>query len=964
MVEEAGECANLGNPCALMQSMRPYYVHRFQKVLLILGASTCLSAQGLISTFAGLGIEDNIPATQARLTGPRGMVLDGQGNAYLAEPPFIRRVDHSTGIITTVAGNPNGQAKDGPALSVSAGATALAIDSSSRITLLSGFCLEQFDPAIGTVAVFAADCNISGVGGPLGYPSGLALDASGNAYVSDSYGARILKVDAVSHAITKIAGSGTITSTGTGDGGPALSATLRGPGSLAIDRAGNLLVIDGDVVRRIDLKTGIISAFAGNASANSGVPTSSGDGKLSTLASLNVPSALAVDLQNNVYIGEQGRVRKVLAATGIITTFAGTGQQTGDGIPALQANIGYFDALAVDAAGNLWIADTGNRKVRVVSDATGLISTVAGTSANGDGGPALGASFSGLADITANASGDLFLAEGNRIRRIDHATGIVSTVANGEPDTSGGAVSNPPTLSPRAITFDRDGNLLVAEENDVKKLVLATGTVTTVAGVVPFTPTCVNSFGGDGGPASKALFACIQDIAVDSSGNIFVADAGNFRVRRIDAVTGIVTTVAGNGGTSYSGDGNLAVNTSLGSMSSVAVGPSGDLYIAFYQRIVKVATTGIISTVAGTGSGTCYLGDGGPATVASVCPSHLRTNSAGDLLFAESASPVGVGGPGPSAVRMIAHDSGMIGTLAGGGDAAPSEMVAATSVQLIAQVFGLAGDSLYLTDVLPYPGQTTLIRRVTPAVLPLLPAVPGPFELVDGATFSQRPVSPGEIVSLLGNYLGPVQPESLTLDANGVVTKQLAGVQVFFNDIPSPLLYVSPGQINAIVPYHVLGFGSLTTRVSTPGGQRSISSSVSLTDRNPVIFRGAILNSDGSVNDANHPAPNHSTLVVFGTGLGRLVPQVPDGSVIQGPNLPKPSLSNAVAAYVSTGLGGLGSTTLPAQVAYLGAAPGLVAGVMQVNVILPAALPAGPATLSLIPVGLGGDGQPIFVQGP
>jgi uncharacterized protein (TIGR03437 family) len=943
----------------------PYYAHRFQKALLVLGASTCLSAQGLISTFAGLGIEDNIPATQARLTGPRGLVLDGQGNAYLSEPPFIRRLDHSTGIITTVAGNPNGPAKDGPALSVSAGATTLAIDASSKITFISNFCLEQFDPATSTVRVFAADCNFLGSAGPLGVPEGLAVDASGNAYVSDSYGSRILKVDGVSHAITKIAGNGGITPTGTGDGGPALSATFRGPSLLAVDRAGNLLVTDGNVVRRIDLKSGIISAFAGNASANSGISGSSGDGKLATLASLNVPYALAVDLQNNVYIGEQGRVRKVLAATGIITTVAGTGQQiySGDGIPAVQANISNPEALAVDAAGNLWIADEGNRRVRVVSAATGLISTVAGNSANGDGGPALGASFGALFDITVNASGDLFLADGNRIRRIDHATGFVSTVVNGEPDTSGGAVSNPATLSPRAITFDPDGNLLVAEENDIKKVVLSTGTVTKIAGASPF-PTCVDSFGGDGGPASKALFACIQDIAVDASGNIFVADAGNFRVRRIDAATGIVTTVAGDGGTSYSGDGKLAANTSLSGPLSIAVGPSGDLYIALYQRIVKVGATGILSTVAGAGGGNCYLGDGGPATAASVCPSHLRLDSAGDVLFAESAGPVAVGGGGPSAVRMIAHDSGMIGTLAGGGDAAPSEMAVATSVQLAAQVFVLAGGSLYLTDGLSYPAQTTLIRRVTPAVLPQLPAAPGPFELVDGATFSPRAVTPGEIVTLLGNYLGPVQPQSLTLDANGVVTNQLAGVQVFLNDIPSPLLYVSPGQINAIVPYQVLSFGSLTTRVSTPGGQRSISSSVALTNVSPVIFRGAILNSDGSVNDAHHPAPNHGAIVVFGTGLGRLVPPVADGTVIQGPNLPKPALSNAVTAYVATGSGGLGSTTLPAQVAYLGPAPGLVAGVMQVNVILPAALPAGPAILFLSSLSSGGDSQPIFVQGP
>jgi sugar lactone lactonase YvrE len=334
------------------------------------------SATGDITTMAGGGgsLGDGGPATAAQLDQPHSVVYSG-GVVFIADSlnDRIRRVD-SSGIITTVAG-----------------------------TGTSGF---------------------SGDGGPataaqLNRPSGIAHDASGNLYISEQLNHRIRRVDA-GGTITTIAGTGT--SGFSGDGGPATSAQLNQPGNVALDAAGNLYIADSQNqrIRRIN-PSGIITTAAGNGSASF-----SGDGGPATSAALRFPVGVEIDAAGNILIADTNnhRIRKV-DGSGIITTIAGTGSggSSGDGGPATAAELQAPAGATVDAAGNLFIADSNNEKVRKV-DTSGIITTVAGTGSfgfSGDGGPATLAKLHKPYDVSVEPAGHLLIADKNnsRIRRVE-----------------------------------------------------------------------------------------------------------------------------------------------------------------------------------------------------------------------------------------------------------------------------------------------------------------------------------------------------------------------------------------------------------------------------------------------------------------------------------------------------------------------------------------------------------------
>jgi sugar lactone lactonase YvrE len=339
--------------------------------------------------------------------------------------------------------------------------------------------------------------------------------------------------------ITAVAGTGQ--SGFSGDGGPATEARLAFPFDVAVDAAGNVLIAatDNNRVRKVS-PAGMISTVAGT-----GKPGFSGDGGPATQAGMN-PWTLTLDGAGNLYIGDSGnyRVRKV-STDGLITTVAGTGKQgfSGDGGPATEARLSGYGVGVDDAAGNLFIADTNNHRIRKVSP-EGIITTVAGSGptgitkglSTGDGGLATEARLNGPHNLALDRAGNLYFSEhgdffgtnrGYRVRKVD-ANGIISTVAGS----------------------DRKG------------------------------------FAGDGGPATQARLHTPTGVAVDSAGNLFIADYGNNRVRKVDA-SGIISTVAG-GGTKDYVDGALATAVRLPFMSGLAVDAAGNLLIVDSERIFKV----------------------------------------------------------------------------------------------------------------------------------------------------------------------------------------------------------------------------------------------------------------------------------------------------------------------------------------------------------------------------------------
>lgn len=334
---------------------------------------------------------------------------------------------------------------------------------------------------------------------------------------------------------------------------------------------------------------GVISTVAGNGSQGF-----SGDGGLAVNAVLHSPTGVALDSVGNLYIADPGnnRIRKI-TPQGIISTVAGngTGNFGGDQGPAINAQLNYPVSVALDSAGNLFIGDFVNQRIRKVDNA-GIISTVAGSGIrgfSGDGGPATNAQLMDPQGIAVDVSGNLFIADfaNHRIRKVD-TTGNISTYAgNGVPGYSGdgGAATTAELNYPQGVATDSTGNVFIADRaNQRARKVSVLGIISTIAG----DGNAKDS--GDGGSAINAELSYPYGIATDSQGNIYIADVQGGRIRKIDTAGTISTVAGGPASGGFSGDGGLAINAGLYSPTSVAVDSIGNFYIADQtnQRVRKV----------------------------------------------------------------------------------------------------------------------------------------------------------------------------------------------------------------------------------------------------------------------------------------------------------------------------------------------------------------------------------------
>ena len=534
---------------------------------------------------------DGAAATAAQLNNPYNVALDGSGNLYIADTSNhrIRKVD-SSGNISTVAG-----------------------------TGMRGF---GGDGAAATAA-------------QLNFPRGVALDGAGNLYIADRLNNRIRKVDS-SGNISTVAGNGT-RSFG-GDGAAATEAQLNLPNGVALDGSGNLYIADtsNHRIRKVD-SSGNISTVAGSGTAGFG-----GDGgsATDTAARLNNPNGVALDGAGNLYIADTWNRRiRTVDSSGNISTVAGGGSSLANGIMATTARLNFPNRVAVDGSGNLYIADTNNHRIRK-ADSSGNISTVAGngtSSFGGDGGAATAAQLKNPRGVALDGSGNLYIADtsNDRIRKVD-SSGNISTVAGGSIG-DGGAAGGAQLNNPRGVALDGSGNLYIADtDNDRIRKVDSSGVITTVAG------NGMRGFSGDGAAATAARLNQPRGMALDGSGNLYIADRSNHRIRKVDSA-GDISTVAGNGMPSFSGDGAAAVAAQLEFPEDVALDGSGNLYIADKNnhRIRKVDSAGNISTVAGVdtfGYGG-FRGDGAAAVAAQMQePRGVALDGSGNLYIADTGN--------------------------------------------------------------------------------------------------------------------------------------------------------------------------------------------------------------------------------------------------------------------------------------------------------------------------------------
>jgi trimeric autotransporter adhesin len=803
---------------ALLASMA-----RFSRILLFLACSSPGWCQ-VITSIAGtdwLFPGDGSKAINAPIGGSVGLdVATGpDGSFYIADPDnqMIMRVG-TDGILHVIAGN--------------------------------GYAGHWGD---GGLAVNAALFNSDNV----------AVDAAGNVYIAE-YGGHdfggSIRIVTPDGNINTIAGTGALGSTG--DGGPAKMASLDRPVGVAVDSGGNVYFTEQASSRIRKFRPGgSISTIAGGGQ----ISGSKADGGKATDAALGGLTRLAVDSGGNVYfIDSLITVRKVTPG-GILSTVAGGGLSTADGVPATQAQM-LPAGIAVDLAGNLYIADFDFSAIRKVTN--GIISTIAGGGLGfqGDGGPASIAFFNFPAGAMAvAANGDVFVADNENLRIRKVSGGLVQTVAgNGlfRLAGNGGPAASATIYYASGLRTDPAGNIYFAENtlNRLRKIG-TDGTISIFAGDGIF------GYAGDNGPAANARLAFPTFLATDAAGDVFFSDSVNDVIRKIDA-NQIITTIAGTGFVGYSGDTGPAQQASLHDPSGLDLDGEGDLWFAdsFNHAIRVIRTDGVIFTIAGTGTAG-YSGDGGSSVAAQLNgPQGVRIFAPGTPQEAVYFSDTG-----NNRVRRIRfiNSQFVIDTVAGNGNAGYSGDGGPATNASLNQPEGLAFDSagvLYIADT-----GNTVVRAVN---------------------------SKGVISTVVGNGSynfsgdgGPPQqasleaPFDLTFDAGG----NLLITDFFTNRIREVLTTRPAVQANPV-----------SLAFTAPAGSRGVQQTISVTGSIPNFAFGAAVASGSSWLSVTPVSANAPSDIQVTADPSRLAPGPYNGTLqIQAPNENPPVIAIPVAFTVT-----------------------------------------------------------------
>jgi streptogramin lyase len=634
------------------------------------------SAPGTLAVFAGVaggaGSADGAGAV-ARFYNPGGVTVDGSGNVYVADTynNTIRKVTPA-GVVTTLAGTAGvGGSADGTGAAARFSTPyGVAVDGSGNVYVAdtNNSTIRKITPA-GVVSTLAGNAGAwgsadgTGAGARFNYPQGVAVDGSGNVYVADSNNYTIRKITPTG-VVTTLAG--TAGAYGSADGAGA-AARFINPFGVAVDGSGTVYVADtGNLTIRKITPAGVVTTLAGSAGASG---TADGTG---VAARFYQPFGVAVDGSGNVYVADTSNftIRKITPA-GVVTTFAGAAGSNGsaDGTGAA-ARFWNPRGVAVDGSGNIFVADTNNSIIRKITPA-GVVTTPAGTASTRGSADGTGAAarFNTPWGVAVDGSGTVYVADSvnSTIRKITPA-GVVTTLAGTA--NQGGSVDGTGAAArfsiPNGVAVDGSGNVFVADTgNFTIRKITPVGAVATLAGTV--------GVGGSAdGTGAAARFFFPYGIAVDGSGGVYVADTYNHTIRKITPA-GVVTTLAGTAGASGSADGTGAA-ARFNNPYGIAVDGSGNVYVAdtYNHTIRKINPAGVVTTIAGAagsngsadgtgaaahflyprgvavdGSGTVYVADTSNSTIRKITPASVVTT----LVGVPSSVQVGnVTGPLPASL--------------------------------------------------------------------------------------------------------------------------------------------------------------------------------------------------------------------------------------------------------------------------------------------------------------------------